>query len=129
MKWPSAGSGTEARHAQCPTKRLQIQRSQQALDHVPRHSGASIDRVHGFSAFCKKCKKRTLPLRDKLKTLERGAEGLFIGRIANPPGHKRTSGKFLVDVFGGSGFVAKAIHHLGLRGYVLETQSLVPGVT
>ena len=41
---------------------------------------------------------------------------------ASPAVHKRMTGKFLLDVFGGSGFLTKATHHLGLRGYVLDTK-------
>ena len=36
--------------------------------------------------------------------------------------HKRMTGKYMLDVFGGSGFVAKATSHLGLRGYVFDTK-------
>ena len=32
------------------------------------------------------------------------------------------TGKFFIDVVGGSGFLSKATHHLGLRGYVLDTK-------
>ena len=32
------------------------------------------------------------------------------------------TGKFLLDVFGGSGFLTKATNYLGLRGYVLDTK-------
>ena len=36
--------------------------------------------------------------------------------------HKRMTGKDMLDVFGGSGFVANATNHLGSRGYVLDTK-------
>ena len=42
--------------------------------------------------------------------------------IANPSAHKRMTGKRMLDVFGGPGFLAKATNHLGLRGYVLDTR-------
>ena len=32
------------------------------------------------------------------------------------------TGKYMVDVFSTAGFLAKAAHHLGLRGYVLDTK-------
>ena len=62
-----------------------------------------------------------LTLRNKLETPGRRAEGLLIGRLRT---HQLTSGdwKVYADVFGGSGFVAKATDHLGLRGYVLDTK-------
>ena len=39
--------------------------------------------------------------------------------IANPSVHKRLTGKYMIDVFGGLG---EATHHLGLRGYVFDTK-------
>ena len=32
------------------------------------------------------------------------------------------TGKYMLDVFGGSGFFAKASNHLGVRGNVLDTK-------
>ena len=32
------------------------------------------------------------------------------------------TGKYLLDVFGGLGFLAKTTNHFGLRGYVLDTK-------
>ena len=32
------------------------------------------------------------------------------------------TGKYMLDVFGGPGFLAKASNHMGLRGYVLDTK-------
>ena len=32
------------------------------------------------------------------------------------------TGKYMLDVFGGSGFFTKATNHLGLRGYVLDSK-------
>ena len=40
--------------------------------------------------------------------------------IPSPAVHKRMTGKYFIDVFGGSGFLSKATSHLGLRGYLLE---------
>ena len=49
--------------------------------------------------------------------------------------HKRMTGKYFIDVFGGFGFLSKATNHFGLRGHVLDmkfgprycvTQPLVP---
>ena len=36
--------------------------------------------------------------------------------------HKRMTGKYMVDVFGGSGFLTTATNHLGLRSFVLDTK-------
>ena len=36
--------------------------------------------------------------------------------------HKRMIGKYLLEVFGGSGFLAKATNILGLRGYALDAK-------
>ena len=35
---------------------------------------------------------------------------------ASPADHKRMTGKYLLDVFGGRGFLPKVLNHLGLRG-------------
>ena len=40
---------------------------------------------------------------------------------AGPSVYKRIAGKYLLNVFDGSGFLAKAENHLGLRGHVLDT--------
>ena len=42
--------------------------------------------------------------------------GVADKKFADPVVHKRMTGKCMLDVFGGSGFVAKATNHLGLRG-------------
>ena len=47
--------------------------------------------------------------------------GIVDNASASPAAHKRMTGKSLLDVFGGSGFLTKAIHHLGLLGYLLDT--------
>ena len=48
--------------------------------------------------------------------------GIVDKATAIPSAHKRMTGKYTLDVFGGPGFVAKASNHLGLRGYVLDTK-------
>ena len=48
--------------------------------------------------------------------------GVVDQAFADPVVHKRMTGKYMLDVFGGSGFVAKATAHLGLRGNVLDTK-------
>ena len=48
--------------------------------------------------------------------------GIFDGAIANPPAHKRMTGKCMLHVFGRPGFLAKAWNHLGLRGDVLDAK-------
>ena len=48
--------------------------------------------------------------------------GIVDNAIAHPSAQKRMTGKYMLDVFGGSGFVAKASNHLVLRGYVLDTK-------
>ena len=42
--------------------------------------------------------------------------------IADPVARVRMTGKSMLDVFGGSGFVAVATNYLGLRCYVLDTK-------
>ena len=43
-------------------------------------------------------------------------------QFADPTVHRRMTGKFLLAVFGGSGFVTKATSHVGLCGCVLDTK-------
>ena len=100
-----------------------------------RQSGASIDRVRGFRTLLKVQQRGqwralgsvarydkssrlaadyhylSLALRNKLETV-----------VANPSARKRMTGKYMLDVFGGHGFLAKASNHLGLRGYVLDAK-------
>ena len=40
---------------------------------------------------------------------------------AGPAARKSMTGKYLLDMFGGAGFLSKATNDLGLRGYVLDT--------
>ena len=61
------------------------------------------------------------PLRDKLETLAQRIDALLTKTTTILAAHKRVTGKCMLDVFGGSGFLAKATNHLGLRGYVLDT--------
>ena len=48
--------------------------------------------------------------------------GVVAQAFADPAVHRRITGKYKLDVFGGSGFVAKATNHLGLRGCVRDTK-------
>ena len=48
--------------------------------------------------------------------------GVIDKTIPRPAVHKRITAKYVIDVFGGSGFLAKAANHVGLRGYVLDTE-------
>ena len=41
---------------------------------------------------------------------------------ANLAAHRRMPGKYVLEVFGGRGYVAKASNHVGLRGDVLDTK-------
>ena len=46
-----------------------------------------------------------------------------VGRtLVNPPAHKRMICKYMLDVFGGAGFLAQTTDHLCLREYVLDTK-------
>ena len=47
--------------------------------------------------------------------------GIVDKATASPSAHKRMTGKYETDVFGGSGFLTKATNHVGLRGFVLDT--------
>ena len=49
-------------------------------------------------------------------------QGIVDVAFASPAAHKRMTGKYMHDVFGGSGFLTRASNHLGLRGYVLDTK-------
>ena len=42
--------------------------------------------------------------------------------FADPVVHKHMIGKYMLDVFGGLGFVAKAANLFGLRGFVFDTK-------
>ena len=48
--------------------------------------------------------------------------GIVNKASASPAVHQRMTGQYMLDVFGGPGFLAKASNHLGLRGYVLNTK-------
>ena len=48
--------------------------------------------------------------------------GVVDKAFADPVVQKRMTGKFMLDVFGVSGFVAQATNQLGVRGYVLDTK-------
>ena len=81
------------------------------------------------SELCKKCKKRCsqhllfCPHRNKVETLASRAAVLLTKHVQiHPVVHRRVTGKYMLDEFGGSGFMSKATNHLGLRGYVLDTK-------
>ena len=48
--------------------------------------------------------------------------GVVDKATGHPAAHTRMTGKFFIDVVGGSGFLSQATHHLGLRGCVLDTK-------
>ena len=48
--------------------------------------------------------------------------GVVDKATADPAARKNMTGKYLLDMFGGSGFLSKATNDLGLRGYVLDTK-------
>ena len=93
-----------------------------------RRSAVSIDRVRGLITLQEEQKrgqwKNSLPrpLQNKMEILARRAVVLLTKTIPSPAVHKRMTGKYFIDVFGGSGFLSKATDHLGRRGYVLETK-------
>ena len=64
---------------------------------------------------------RVSPLRHMLGTLAQRARGIVGRTFVNPPAQKRMNGKYMLDVFGGVGAMAKT-DLLGLRGYVFDTK-------
>ena len=50
------------------------------------------------------------------------AKVLLTKATASPAAHKRMIGKYLLDEFGGPGFLTQASNHFGLRGGVLDTK-------
>ena len=79
--------------------------SQQPTDHVePASIGCE------FPALCKKCKKEVDNTTLSLARSETGwkSRGIVDKAIANPAAHRRMAGKYMLDVFGGPGNVAKA---------------------
>ena len=48
--------------------------------------------------------------------------GIVDKAFADPAVRKRMTGKYMLDVFGASGFVAKATNHIGLRGICARFQ-------
>ena len=106
------------------------------------HSGASIDRARRFrtlqvlerrgqwrafssitrydmsSRLAADCRLLTAPNQDgNTRATRRGAIDITILSLAV---RKRMTGKYFIDVFGGSGFLSKATNHLGLRGCALD---------
>ena len=59
-------------------------------------------------------------LRDKLKTLAQRVGVEETKRFQVQPVHKRMTGKSLIDVFSGSGFLSQATSLLGLRVHVFD---------
>ena len=96
--------------------------------HQTRHNGASTDRVR-VPELCKKCKDE---IGGRLSAVSQDTKqagntcatcrGIVDRATASPLVHKRMTGKFLLDVFSGPGFFAKASHHVALRGNVLDTK-------
>ena len=102
-----------------------------------RHSGTSIDRVRGFRLYksaknfqsCRNIRQKQpsgsqLPLPHShvsKQTVNTRAKC----RSTNQPAHKRLTGKFLVNVFGGTGDLFKMTDHL--RGYVLDAALYASG--
>ena len=62
------------------------------------------------------------PLRNKLRNTRATCRGVFDKAIPSPAVRKRMTGKYFIDVFGGSGSLSLATNHLGLRGNVLDTK-------
>ena len=57
----------------------------------------------------------------KLEYTRTTCQGNVDKATASLAAHKRLTGKYMLDVFGGSGFLTQATNHLGLRGFVLDT--------
>ena len=72
----------------------------------------------GFSTHCRKSARSET----NWKTLALRTEVLLTKAFADPVVRKRMTRKYMLDVFGGSGFVAKATNHFCLHGYVLDTK-------
>ena len=48
--------------------------------------------------------------------------GIMGRTFVHPPAHKRITGKYMLDIFGGTGCLAEKTNHLGFRGAVLNTK-------
>ena len=114
--------------------------------HQTRHIGASIDQVRDFrtlqevqrrgqwrafssvTGYDKSSRPAAdyhsllLTLRNKLGNTRATCRGTVDRSPASPAAHKRMTGKCMLDVFGGTGLLAKATNHLDLRSYVLDTK-------
>ena len=108
-----------------------------------RHSGGSIDRVRGcrtleevqrrgqwkaFSRVTRYDKKQSsggrpplspAPTRRQAGSTRATCRGMVDKATTNAAAHTRMTGKYMFDVFGGSGFLTKATNQLGFRGHVL----------
>ena len=78
-----------------------------------RHSGPNTTSVAPHSL---------LPAPKQSESIRATCRGVIDKAIASPAVHKCMTGKCMLEVFGGSRFVAKATNHLGLRGYGLDTK-------
>ena len=87
-----------------------------------RHSGTNIGRAHflGTSARSPKTTSVTPTLSFVWSETQLKHSARCV--VADPVVRKRMTGKCMIDVFGGSGFVAKEANPLGLRGYVFDTK-------
>ena len=95
----------------------------QRLDQAPHVTMEPTSIQYRSSALCEKSRydvgHTTLSF---VRSETKWCCGVVDQAFADPAVYKRMTGKFLIDVFGGSGFVAKATYHLGLRGRVLDTK-------
>ena len=79
------------------------------------------------SELCKKCKNEVGHTSLESRPKQNGntpvrCRGVVDKAFADPVVRKRMTGEYMQNVFGGSGFVAKATNHFGLRGFVLDTK-------
>ena len=91
--------------------------SQQAPGHVPNTSQWRQHRSDAKFQSSAKGASRSQQCRTIRHGQSPGGRLPFAdGANAHPSVHKRMTGKKMLDVFGGPGFLAKASNHLGLRG-------------
>ena len=69
-----------------------------------------------------------LPLRDLIKNTRATCRGVVDKATASPTAPRRMTGKYMLDVFGGSGFMTKATNHWDCVA-MCSTRRLVPGMT
>ena len=138
--WSGSEISTTLQQQECSRLQNRHFGSQRHGHAQTRHSGASIDPVRGFrtlqevqrrgqwkafSSFTRYHKSSRLaadyhslpcPFRDRLETSRATCQGIVDKATASLAAHKRITGKCMIDVFGGSGFLTKATNHSGLRG-------------